>query len=127
MTVSFFTRDISPLLLHQIRFEALEVLRHLHALFSALHEGGKASGDFHLGSYSSLYGVLELGWMSSLAEHATFARLQLLAQCAIAAGTVRIKYISVVGIALLHGLAYLFVAVSGSADERCHALVVALV
>lgn len=76
------------LLLHEERLEVVKLLRHLHALLCAFHEGSETLWYLHLCADGILYHVLKLGRVGCLAKHAVLIRLELLLQSLVAAGAV---------------------------------------
>ena len=117
------TLTFAHLLLHQVLFEVLEVLRHLDVLLLATHKGLQTLGNLDVGTQNLVNLLLELSGMGRLAEDTDFARTQTVLQSLIAAGSVGVEHVARLLIAAAHGVGNLLVAIGGTADETADALV----
>ena len=96
--------------------EGMEVVGHGDGLLLALHEGGEAGGDFHVGVADVVHYLLELGWVCGFQEEAYLAGAKAVLQCLVSAGTMGVELVARLAEALAHGGGNLLVGVCGTGD-----------
>ena len=109
----------APVLLsvHEILLKVGEVFRHCDTLFLALHECSEALGTLNVDAENLVNLLLELGRMGCFTEDTDLTILESVNKCLIAAGTMRIKNVARLLIALAHRGTNLFVAIGGTVDQ----------
>ena len=111
---------------HQICLEVCKLLAHPDALLLAFHECFQSGGNLDVCAQNVVHLLLELGRVSRLAEHANLSWLQSVLQSLIATCSVWIEHIARLLVALLHGLANLFILVGSSANQVGDSMVCSL-